>query len=257
MKIATWNVNSISVRLPHVLDWLEENRTDVLCLQETKCIDDKFPRRQFTERGYHLEIFGQPTYNGVAIISRHPITEVQLGFEDDQPESQRRLIAATIEGIRVIDVYIPNGSEVDSEKYHYKLDWLGKLEQFCRRELEAHDQALICGDFNIAPTDADVHDPALWSGKVLCSEAERTALESIRQKGWIDLFRRHHPEGGHFSWWDYRAGGFRRNHGLRIDHIWSTSALADRCTGAWIDKIPRALEKPSDHAPVVAEFHTP
>jgi exodeoxyribonuclease-3 len=254
MKIATWNVNSIAVRLPHILDWLEENRPDVLCLQEIKCTDDKFPRRQFTERGYHLEIFGQPTYNGVAIVSRHPISEVQRGFPDDAPDAQRRLIAATIEGVRVIDVYIPNGSEVGSEKYAYKLDWLGKLGRFCQQELDSQGLALICGDFNIAPTDEDVHDPDLWADKVLCSVAEREALESIRQWGWVDLFRRHQPEGGHYSWWDYRAGGFRRNHGLRIDHIWSTNALAERSVAAWIDKIPRALEKPSDHAPVVAEF---
>ncbi|MFM8395625.1 MAG: exodeoxyribonuclease III [Acidobacteriota bacterium] len=255
MKIATWNVNSISVRLPHVLDWLEENQPDALCLQETKCTDDKFPGRQFTERGYHLEIFGQPTYNGVAIISRHPITEVQRGFPGDAPDAQRRLIAATIEGVRVIDVYIPNGSEVGSEKYGYKLDWLRKLGSFCEQELDKQGLALICGDFNIAPADEDVHDPALWADKVLCSVAEREALESIRRWGWIDLFRRHHPEGGHFSWWDYRAGGFRRNHGLRIDHIWATAPLAERCVDAWIDKIPRALEKPSDHAPVIAEFN--
>jgi exodeoxyribonuclease-3 len=254
MKIATWNVNSIAVRLPHVLDWLEENSPDVLCLQETKCTDEKFPRGAFTERGYHLEVFGQPTYNGVALISRHPITEVRRGFDDDPPEAQRRLIAATIQGIRVIDVYIPNGSEVGSEKYAYKLDWLAKLLQFCWSEGDGTGRAVICGDFNIAPTDADVHDPDLWAGKILCSEAERGALEAIRGWGWIDLFRRHHPEGGHYSWWDYRAGGFRRNHGLRIDHIWATASLAAGCTAAWIDKIPRALEKPSDHAPVVAEF---
>ena len=254
MKIATWNVNSISVRLPHVLDWLEGNEPDVLCLQETKCIDEKFPLAQFRERGYEVEIYGQPTYNGVALISRHPITDVRRGFEDDGSEAQRRLIAGTINGIRVINVYIPNGSEVGSEKYAYKLEWLAKLLRFCQREGDGTGRAFICGDFNIAPADIDVHDPELWAGRILCSEAERDALEAIRNWGWIDLFRRHHPEGGHFSWWDYRAGGFRRNHGLRIDHVWGTAELADCCTEAWIDKIPRALEKPSDHAPVVAEF---
>lgn len=254
MKIATWNVNSITVRLPQVLDWLEENQADILCLQETKCTDDKFPRRQFTERGYHLEIFGQPTYNGVAIISRHPIENVRRGFADDPPDAQRRLIAGTIAGIRVIDVYIPNGSEVGSDKYAYKLDWLAKLRHLCGSEGDGSGRAVICGDFNIAPADEDVHDPELWAGKVLCSEAERAALEDLRQWGWVDLFRRHHQEGGHFSWWDYRSGGFRRNHGLRIDHIWGTAELAERCVAAWIDRIPRALEKPSDHAPVVAEF---
>jgi len=254
MKIATWNVNSITVRLPQVLEWLEENQPDILCLQESKCPDEKFPRRQLTERGYHVEVFGQPTYNGVAIISRYPIGQVQRGFSDDMPDAQRRLIAATIEGIRVINVYIPNGSEVGSEKYSYKLDWLARLRKHCQSELGSTDLALICGDFNIAPTDADLHDPVLWSGKILCSEAEREALESIRELGLYDLFRKQHPEGGHYSWWDYRAGGFRRNHGLRIDHIWATEKLSGLCVAAWIDKIPRALEKPSDHAPVVAEF---
>lgn len=254
MKIATWNVNSISVRLQHVLDWLEENQPDVLCLQEIKCIDEKFPRGAFIERGYHVETFGQPTYNGVALISRHQILDVRRGFDDDPPAAQRRLIAATINRIRVINVYIPNGAEVGSEKYAYKLDWLSRLLQFCWSEGDGTGPAVICGDFNIAPADEDVHDPALWEEKILCSTAERNALAAIREWGWIDLFRRHHPEGGHYSWWDYRAGGFRRNHGLRIDHVWGTASLAESCVAAWIDRIPRALEKPSDHAPVVAEF---
>ena len=255
MKIATWNVNSISVRLPHVLDWIEGNEPDILCLQETKCVDEKFPLAPFLDRGYNVEIFGQPTYNGVALISRYPITDVRRGFEDDGPDAQRRLIAGTINGIRVIDVYIPNGSEVGSEKYAYKLEWLGKLLRFCQSEGDGTGRAIICGDFNIAPIDADIHDPDLWAGKIHCSEKERAALESVREWGWIDIFRRHHPEGGHFSWWDYRAGGFRRNHGLRIDHLWATGPLAEASSAAWIDKIPRALEKPSDHAPVVAEFN--
>lgn len=254
MKIATWNVNSITVRLPHVLDWLEGNEPDVLCLQETKCIDEKFPLAAFTERGYRVEIFGQPTYNGVAIVSRHPLHDVRRGYPDDAPDAQRRLIAATIESVRVVNVYIPNGSEVGSDKYDFKLGWLKRLRAFCDEECDAGKSSVLCGDFNIAPADEDVHDPQLWAGKILCSEAEREALEQVRQWGWVDLFRKHHPEGGHFSWWDYRAGGFRRNHGLRIDHLWATESLAKKCTNAWIDKVPRALEKPSDHAPVVAEF---
>lgn len=255
MKIATWNVNSIGVRLPHVLDWLEGNRVDVLCLQETKCIDEKFPRQAFLDRGLSVETFGQPTYNGVAMISVEPLSAVRRGFAGDGEEAQRRLIAATFRGVRIIDVYIPNGSEVGSEKYGYKLEWLRRLREFCDEECDAGGEALICGDFNIAPADLDVHDPALWEGKILCSGAEREALETLRGWGWTDLFRRHHAdEGGHYSWWDYRAGGFRRNHGLRIDHIWATESLASRCVGSWIDKVPRALEKPSDHAPVVAEF---
>jgi exodeoxyribonuclease-3 len=264
MKIATWNVNSIGVRLPQVLDWLDGNRVEVLCLQETKCLDEKFPREPFESRGYQTAIFGQPTYNGVAIVSRYPLEEVERGFPGEAPEAQRRLLAATIAGptpIRVVNVYIPNGSEVGSEKYAYKLGWLAELKSYLAgltglagAGRPSPAAAFLCGDFNIAPEDRDVHDPALWEGKILCSEAERAALEEIRQGGWEDLFRRHHAEAGHFSWWDYRAGGFRRNHGLRIDHVWATAPLAAHCVDAWIDRIPRALEKPSDHAPVVAEF---
>ncbi len=255
MKIATWNVNSITVRLPHVLDWLESNSVDVLCLQETKCIDEKFPRQDFLDRGLYVETFGQPTYNGVAMIATGPLSDVRRGFAGDEETAQRRVLAATWRGVRLINVYIPNGSEVGSEKYAYKLRWLQQLRQFCESECKVTGEAVICGDFNIAPTDLDVHDPSLWEGRILCSPAEREALEVIREWGWIDLFRQHHAgEGGHYSWWDYRAAGFRRNHGLRIDHIWGTRSLAVRCVGAWIDKVPRALDKPSDHAPVVAEF---
>lgn len=254
MKIATWNVNSISVRLQQVLDWLGGNRPDVLCLQEIKCVDEKFPAASFREAGYESAVFGQPTYNGVAILSRKGMDGVQRGLPGDEPDAQRRLIAATIGGVRVVNVYIPNGSEVGSDKYAYKLAWLGRLKDFFDSHCDASGQLVLCGDFNIAPEDRDVHDPDLWAGKVLCSDAEREALEKIRQWGLVDLFRNFHRDGGHFSWWDYRAGGFRRNHGLRIDHLWATGSLAAHCVDSWIDKIPRALEKPSDHAPVIAEF---
>lgn len=254
MKIATWNVNSIGVRLPQVLEWMEGNRPDVLCLQEIKCVDEKFPTAAFTEAGYQAEIFGQPTYNGVAILSLSDQKDVVRGLHDDDPESQRRLIASTVGKVTIINVYVPNGSEVGSDKYRYKLEWLGRLRSMLDAHFETGNPIVLCGDFNIAPEDRDVHDPALWDGKILCSEQEREALGRISDWGFIDVVRKHRTESGLFSWWDYRGGGFRRNHGLRIDHLWATEPLASRSIDAWIDKIPRALEKPSDHAPVVAEF---
>ncbi|MCI0339498.1 MAG: exodeoxyribonuclease III [Acidobacteria bacterium] len=254
MKIATWNVNSILVRLPQALQWIESNNPDVLCIQETKCVDEKFPATAFRELGYQIEVFGQPTYNGVAILSRLPMSNVRRGLHDDQPDAQRRLIAATINSVRIINVYVPNGQAVGTDKYEFKLAWLGRLRTFFDTQCDVKEPLVICGDFNIAPEDRDVHDPALWAGKILCSDAERAALQVVRQWGLIDVFRQHHEEAGFFSWWDYRAGAFRRNHGLRIDHLWATESLAKKSTGAWIDKIQRALEKPSDHAPVLAEF---
>jgi exodeoxyribonuclease III len=254
MKIATWNVNSMAVRLPHVLDWVKTNRPDVLCLQEIKCIEERFPTQTFVDLGYRVELFGQPTYNGVATISLSNISQVQKGFLDDANEAQRRLLAVTTGGIRVINVYIPNGSEVGADKYYFKLAWLEKLREHFHQNHSAQEPVLLCGDFNIAPEDRDIHDPILWFGKILCSPPEREALSKIADWGLIDLFRKHHQDAGQFSWWDYRGGGFRRNQGLRIDHIWATAPLAGRCTACWIDTAPRALERPSDHTPVVAEF---
>ncbi|QQS47951.1 MAG: exodeoxyribonuclease III [Acidobacteriota bacterium] len=254
MKIATWNVNSIAVRLPQVSDWIEGNRPDVLCLQEIKCVDEKFPAAEFEALGYRAEIYGQPTYNGVAILSLKDQKEVQRGLPGDGADAQRRLIASTIGKVRIINVYVPNGSEVGSDKYHYKLGWLGSLSEMLNIQNDNGRHVVLCGDFNIAPEDRDVHDPVLWAGKILCSEEERRALKNIQDWGFVDVVRKHRQENGLFSWWDYRGGGFRRNHGLRIDHVWATESLAARSLDAWIDKIPRAMEKPSDHAPVVAEF---
>lgn len=254
MKIATWNVNSIAARLPQALDWVEANRPDAICLQETKCVDAKFPIDAFREIGYTAEVFGQPTYNGVAILSLQPATDAQRGLPDDAPEAQKRLIAATINGVRVVNVYIPNGSEVGSEKYRFKLEWLGRLRKFLDQICDPGQPMVLCGDFNVAPEDRDVHDPALWAGKVLCSQPERDALQHVRDWGLIDVFRQHHSDAGIYSWWDYRAGAFPRNHGLRIDHLWATTPLAAKCVDAWIDKAPRALPRASDHVPVVAEF---
>ena len=254
MKIATWNINSISVRLPHVLDWVKTNSPDVLCLQETKCKDDKFPTAAFQELGYHVQTFGQATYNGVATLSRVEAADVQRGFPGDAEDAQRRLLAATFNGVKVVNVYIPNGSEVGSEKYQFKLGWLANLRKFLDEHCDPQQPLVLCGDFNIAPEDRDVHDPKLWAGQILCSDAERAALQAIENWGLVDVFRQHHEDEGVFSWWDYRGGGFPKNLGLRIDHLWATESLAELCVAVWIDKTPRALERPSDHAPVVAEF---
>lgn len=254
MKIATWNVNSIAARLPLVLQWVEQAKPDVLCLQETKCVDAKFPRESFAELGYGVETKGQPTYNGVAIVSREPLTDPHRGFPDDDDTAQSRVIAATVGGIRVVNVYIPNGQAIGSEKYAFKLAWLKQLRGYLDAHYDPKEPVLICGDFNVAPEDRDVHDPKAWEGSVLVSDAERAALEEVRQWGFVDAFRMHNQEPKQFSWWDYRAMGFRRNAGLRIDHIWVTESLAARCTSVSIDKEPRRWERPSDHTPVVAEF---
>jgi len=254
VKIATWNVNSITVRLPHVLDWLAANRPDALCLQETKCIDARFPADAFREAGYTAEIFGQPTYNGVAILSTTKAKDVQRGFPGDAAEAPKRLIAASIGPIRVVNVYIPNGSEVGSDKYQFKLAWLRQLRRYFDEECDPQQPLVICGDFNIAPEERDVHDPALWEGKVLFSRPERDALQVIAEWGLIDTFRLHHAESGFYSWWDYRGNAFWRDHGLRIDHLWATAPLAQKCIAASIDLAPRKLDRPSDHTPVVAEF---
>jgi exodeoxyribonuclease-3 len=254
MKIATWNVNSVTARLPLVSKWLEVARPDVLCLQETKCTDDKFPAEALAELGYESEVFGQRTYNGVAILSRSGIEEVQRGFPDDEEGAQARLLAATVKGVRVVNVYVPNGQFVGSEKYQFKLEWMRRLRDLFDDQYDKNMPVLLCGDFNVAPEERDVHDPALWQGRILFSRRERAALEHIRDWGFADAFRLHTEEGGHFSWWDYRQGAFRRNAGLRIDHIWVSKPLAERSIATWIDSEPRTWERPSDHTPVVAEF---
>ena len=254
MKIATWNVNSIAARLPLVVKWLEYVRPSVLCLQETKCTDDKFPFATFAEMGYKTEAFGQRTYNGVAILARTEIGSAQRGFPEDDESAQARLLAATVEGVRIVNVYVPNGQFVGSDKYRFKLEWMQRLRALLDEQHKASEPVLLCGDFNVAPAEIDVHDPALWQGRILFSRRERAALEHIREWGFTDAFRLHTKEGGHFSWWDYRQGSFRRNAGLRIDHIWVSQPLVARSIATWIDKEPRTWERPSDHTPVVAEF---
>lgn len=253
MKLATWNVNSLNVRLPHVLDWLKENPIDVLCLQETKQEDSKFPYEALKEAGYHAIHSGQKTYNGVAILSTHEMQEVEhgiAGFDDEQ----KRVISATINGIRVVCVYIVNGQEVDSEKYEYKMRWLGALNNWLAEELKKHPKLALLGDYNIAPEDRDCHDPVAWQGQILVSPKEREAFQKLLMLGLHDSFRLFEQPEKSFSWWDYRMMGFRRNLGMRIDHILVSDALKGACKNCIIDKAPRKLERPSDHTPVVLEL---
>jgi len=250
MKLATWNVNSLKVRLPQVLQWLADNPVDVLCLQETKLTDDKFPVEAIEAAGYQVVFSGQKTYNGVAILSKHPISDVVKNnplFEDEQ----QRIIAATIEGVRVVCAYVPNGQSIESDKYQYKLKWLLSFHAWLKQELAAHDKLAVLGDYNIAPEDRDVHDPVLWQGQVLVSDLEREALRRLVDLGLQDAFRLFEQPEKLFSWWDYRQMAFRRNMGLRIDHILLSAPLAAKCTECVIDKLPRKWEQPSDHTPVV------
>ncbi len=254
MKLATWNINSLNVRLPHVLEWLRENPIDVLCLQETKQQDIKFPYSELKEAGYHAIHNGQKTYNGVAILSTHEITDVEYdiaGFEDEQ----KRVISATINGVRVVNVYIVNGQAVDSDKYAYKMRWLDALINWLNDELEKHPNLILLGDYNIAPEDRDCHDPAAWEGNILVSPREREAFEKLTQLGLHDSFRLFDQAEKSFSWWDYRMMGFRRNFGMRIDHILVSDPLKDKCASCIIDKAPRKLERPSDHTPVILEIN--
>jgi exodeoxyribonuclease-3 len=254
MKLVTWNVNSLKVRLPQVLQWLEMNPVDVLCIQETKLTDDKFPQAEIEAAGYHVVFTGQKTYNGVAIVSRHPIDAVQKNnplFEDEQ----QRIIAASIAGMRIICAYVPNGQALDSEKYPYKLSWLAALRDWVKAEMEQHPQLALLGDYNIAPDDRDVHDPAAWEGMNLVSPPERAAFQALLDLGLSDSFRQFEQPEKTFSWWDYRQLGFRLNKGVRIDHVLLSKPLAERCISCVVDRVPRKWEQPSDHAPVIATLN--
>lgn len=253
MKIASWNVNSISVRLPQVLDYLQNADLDILALQETKTIDEKFPQAEIQALGYHVSFAGQKTYNGVATISREPVQDVVSALPNFEDE-QKRFLAATIAGVRVINVYVPNGSDVGTEKYAYKLNWLKALAIFLGQELERYPRLLIMGDYNIAPADADVYDPKKWQGKILCSDAERQALDALLTLGLHDSFRLFKQEQEVFSWFDYRTRAFLGNRGLRIDLILLSNALKSECRAAGIDLSPRHHQRPSDHAPVWLEL---
>ena len=253
MKLATWNVNSLKVRLPQVLEILAAHKPDALCLQETKSEDGNFPLGEIQAAGYQAAFSGQKTYNGVAILSPTPATEVTMGIPDfDDP--QKRVIAATLDDVRIICAYIPNGESVESDKYRYKLDWLNKLKEWLRQELARHPRLALLGDYNIAPEDRDVHDPKVWQGKVLFSEPEKAAFKDLIELGLTDSFRLFEQPEKSFSWWDYRMNGFKRNLGLRIDHILLSAELARSCKSCSIDRDMRAKERPSDHAPVIAEI---
>lgn len=256
MKIATWNVNSLRVRLPHVLRWLETNQPDVLALQETKTEDRDFPVGEFEHAGYQAVFAGQPTYNGVALLSREPPEVIATALPDFE-DVQKRVMLARYGELAVLNLYVPNGQSVDSDKYRYKLDWLAQLDLWTAQLLHDFPRLVMLGDFNIAPEDRDVHDPVAWQGQVLVSEPERSAFRRLLDHGLRDSFRLHTDGGGHYSWWDYRAAAFRRNQGLRIDHILLSPALAERSAAAVIDREPRAWERPSDHTPVTAELSGP
>jgi exodeoxyribonuclease-3 len=250
MKLATWNVNSLSVRLPQVLDWLAANPVDVLALQELKMTDDKFPHDAFAAAGFHSVCFGQKTYNGVALITKTSATDVVRnipGFDDDMA----RVITATVDGVRVVGAYFPNGQEPGSDKFEYKMEWLSALRRWLKTELEQHPQLVLMGDYNITFDEADVWDPVALEGTIHCTEEERYHLRALVALGLHDSLRLFPQPPKTFSWWDYRDFGFRRNRGLRIDHILLTDALKARATACEVDKAPRKNERPSDHAPVV------
>lgn len=253
IKIATWNVNSLRVRLSQVLDWISSNQPDILALQETKLLDENFPLTEIQSAGYQVIYSGQKTYNGVALLSRSPAKDIinELPGLDDH---QRRVLFATYDELRVLNVYVPNGQSVESDKYQYKLAWLKKLTAYIQQQLKTYQYLVVLGDFNIAPEPRDVHDPELWQGQVLFSEPERAAFKGLLDTGLCDTFRLFDQEEKQYSWWDYRMMAFRRNKGLRIDHILASEALGKQCVTCTIDKEPRRWERPSDHTPVVAEF---
>ena len=253
MKLATWNVNSLKVRLPQLLTWLVREQPDVVCLQETKLEDHGFPRQEIEAAGYHVCFAGQKTYNGVALLAREMPTEIVVG-NPLHPDEQKRLLTGTIRGICVVCAYVPNGQSVGSDKYAYKLEWLEGLARWVSERLAANSQLVVAGDFNIAPDDHDVYDPAAWAGQILCSDPERAAFRSLLGLGLKDSFRLFDQPAKSFSWWDYRMLGFQKNRGLRIDHILLSETLTVRCKAARISREVRKLERPSDHAPVIAEL---
>ncbi len=252
MLIATWNINSIRMRLARLQQWLERRRPDVVCLQETKVVDEDFPLDLLRALGYQCSFRGEKSYNGVAILSLVPPAELEASLPGDGPDAPRRFLAGTIGGIRIINVYAPNGSEVGSDKYAFKLDWYRRLRRHLDERAHPQEKVLVCGDFNVAPEDRDVWDPEQWRGQILCSDPERGAFRELLAWGLTDTLRMLRPEPGIYTWWDYRGGAFHRGWGLRIDHILMSAPLAQQCALVEIDREERKGEKPSDHAPVVA-----
>jgi exodeoxyribonuclease III len=254
MRVVSWNINSFRRREERLLAWLDQTRPNVVCLQETKCSDDQFPQMSLATIGYHAVFHGQKSYNGVAILAREHIEQVEFSLCDAVPDDQARVIAGTIAQIRVFSIYAPNGQAVGSPAFAYKLQWFARLHDCIARARERFSEVLVCGDFNVAPEDRDVHDPLLWQGAIMCSEPERAAFAVLKTIGLHDTLRRHHDETGLFTWWDYRMLAFPKNRGLRIDGILATEKLAARCTDSGIDREMRKGQEPSDHAPIWAEF---
>ena len=253
MKIASWNVNSLNVRLPHLATWLAEAQPDIVALQETKMEDPKFPREAIEATGYRVAFSGQKTYNGVAILAREEPSDIVTDIPGlDDP--QRRILVASVGDLRIANLYVVNGQDVGTEKYAYKLDWLAKVRAFLAEEIKRHPNLVVLGDFNITPDDRDIYDPVAWKEQILCSTPERDALKAIVDLGLHDTFRLFNDEAGQYSWWDYRQAGFRRNLGMRIDLVLAGEALRARCRAASIDRVPRTWERPSDHTPVLLEL---
>ncbi len=255
MKIATWNINSVNSRIEQVVDWCEKARPDVLCLQETKCVDSRFPRRRFEAIGYeHVAFIGEKAYNGVAMISRFPLEGIQKNFPGDNDDAPKRFIAANVNGIHIVNTYVPHGTRLGSDKFKFKLDWLARLRNYFDDNFTTDDDVILCGDLNVAPHEMDVWKPMAWKDKLHFTKEERDALINVKRWGFVDVFRQLNGDAREYSWWDYFHHSFEKDRGLRIDHIWASPEFAESCTDCWIDKEPRTNEKPSDHAPVVAEF---
>lgn len=254
MKLTTWNVNGLRARLTHVIDFLRDESPDILCLQETKVQDDGFPREPLEDLGYNLECFGQKTYNGVAVLSRHPLESIVRNLPDDPPDAERRVLAGCIGDLVLLDLYVPNGQQVGTERYQHKLDWLRRLRRFLDANYAATDKVALVGDFNVALEDRDVHDPAAWHEAILCSTAERAAMRSLMAFGLEDLLRRFQPEAGIYTWWNYQAGAAFKDQGLRIDYVFASPPLARTCTEIIVHKDLRTRKSPSDHVPVTAVF---
>jgi exodeoxyribonuclease III len=252
MRIATWNVNSIRARLERVVHWLEQHSPDVVCLQETKCMDDQFPREYLADLGYHVEIFGQKSYNGVAILSKHRPDDVLRGLPGEDEQASKRVIGATIDDVLLLNLYVVNGEQVGSPKYQLKLEWMRRVAEFVHSRYDMSEKVVLCGDFNVTFDDRDVYDPVAWHEKILCSTPEREALAEIMRPSLADAFRKFEPGGGHYTWWDFRTRGFSRDMGLRIDHFLMSPPALAACSEVVIDKAARGGEKPSDHAPVIA-----
>lgn len=254
MKIVSWNINSLRKRQERLLGWLAATEPDIVCLQETKCADEQFPAIDLRAAGYHSAFHGQKSYNGVAIVSKDDPHDVRAALCDEEEDPQARVLAATVGGIRIFSVYAPNGQAVGSTAYAYKLKWYARLQSCLLQHEAVATNLVVCGDFNVAPRDEDVHDPALWRGAIMCSDGERAALASLCEAGLTDTLRLHHPEAGVFTWWDYRMLSFPKNRGLRIDAVLASRSMAERCTNSGVDREMRKGKEPSDHAPIWAEF---